>query len=138
MICNLLCVKYEIYVIWKEFEVKARKEERMRQLQEQASKREKEEEEMRQLKVDVDRAVDNWASGKELRDMILSLKDILPHIDTSKVPKLKKRAEHAEVKRAYRKTLRLVHPDKQIGRTLRERLLAERIFSAFNAVSSEY
>ena len=122
----------------EEMKVKARQEERVRQLREQARKREKEEEDMRQLKLEVDHAVDKWAVGKELKDMIKNLKDILPHIDVKKIPKLKKRAQHAEIKRAYRKTMRLVHPYKQIGRTLRERLLAERVFSAFNAVSSEY
>ena len=122
----------------EEMKVKARQEERVRQLREQARKREKEEEDMRQLKLEVDHAVDKWAVGKELKDMIKNLTDILPHIDVKKIPKLKKRAQHAEIKRAYRKTMRLVHPDKQIGRTLRERLLAERVFSAFNAVSSEY
>ena len=122
----------------EEMKVKARQEERVRQLREQARKREREEEDMRQLKLEVDHAVDKWAVGKELKDMIKNLKDILPHIDVKKIPKLKKRAQHAEIKRAYRKTMRLVHPDKQIGRTLRERLLAERVFSAFNAVSSEY
>ena len=122
----------------EEMKVKAQQEERLRHLEEEARKREKEEEDLVRLKSEIDHLVDNWTFGKELKHLIIDLPGILPHIESTKFPKLKRRADESQVKRAYRKVIRLVHPDKQKGRTLRERLLAQRVTSALLKASSEY
>ena len=72
--------------------------------------------------------VKKWAKGKSFIRLLTTIHAILP----SRAPKLKLnlRSTASDIKLAYKKALRAVHPDKMAGAPAPDRLKAEYIFNA--------
>eukprot|EP00940_MAST-03C_sp_MAST-3C-sp2_P000767 g767.t1 len=121
--------KVEARLQQEQMETEARQEERLRRLREEEERSQKEAECAAALTSKIDRKTEEWAKNKALHVLLRTLPEILPHISASKFPTLNRDAGTSEIKRAYRKALRIVHPDKQKNRVLEERLLAQRVFS---------
>ena len=76
----------------------------------------------------IEKKVKRWSRGKSLIRMLTTMHTILP----SRAPKLSLnlRSTADDVKIAYKKALRTVHPDKLISASMSDRMKAEQVFKA--------
>jgi len=74
--------------------------------------------------------VELWAGGKRgnLRALLSNLHTIAWEGSDWKEVSISSLLDPSKLKLVYRIALRIVHPDKQTGKPLEQRLLAERIF----------
>ena len=76
----------------------------------------------------IEKKVKRWSRGKSLIRLLTTMHTILP----SRAPKLSLnlRSTADDVKIAYKKALRTVHPDKLISASMSDRMKAEQVFKA--------
>ena len=88
----------------------------------------------------VQRMIDTWASGKSIRALLLTVGDIFPPAvsagSSTKVAELAC-GSAADVRRAYKRVARLIHPDKLAKgnsvEAVRQQLFGQKLFALFTA-----
>ncbi len=112
----------------EEFETQRRASERIQRLKSAELEKEKMEIATQRHYSRIERKVKKWAHGKSLIRILTTMHTILP----SRAPKLKLnlRSTADDVKVAYKKALRAVHPDKLVGASMSDRMKAEQMFKA--------
>ena len=88
----------------------------------------------------VQRMIDTWASGKSIRALLLTVGDIFPPaVSASSSTKVAELAcgTAADVRRAYKRVARLIHPDKLAKgnsvEAVRQQLFGQKLFALFTA-----
>jgi hypothetical protein len=85
------------------------------------------------MKGAVDLRVGSWARGKTAAEMLSALAAILPDL-CGDLPPLVRDAPPADIKRAFHRAVRIIHPDKLAPCVpLETRLVAERVFITLTA-----
>jgi hypothetical protein len=112
----------------EEFETQQRASARVQRLKSAELEKEKMEIATQRHHSHIERKVKKWAKGKSLIRMLTTMHIILP----SRAPKLtlNLRSTANDVKVAYKKALRAVHPDKLVGAKISDRMKAEQVFKA--------
>ena len=107
--------------------------ERLRRAQERIDNLKRREEEQQQTDRDLHRyreraaaSVKKWATGKSFIRLLTTIGKVLPNRAPRLLLSLKSTRE--DMKLAYKKALRAVHPDKVAGAPVHERLKAEQVF----------
>lgn len=99
--------------------LKARQDERLQSERMSSMRAEQKEREVRAVDTEVERVVALWAGRKDLRGLLASLPQIWPAATGATFPPSLYSDPEANVKKAYMQALRLVHPDKLPGNTVR-------------------
>lgn len=85
---------------------------------------------------EVDRIVSTWARNKSIADLLRTIHEIAPTNVTS--IELALDCSPSDIKRAYMKIVRLIHPDKLTMHQLRDRLLAQALFTVVTGSYNEF
>ena len=112
----------------EEHERERRASERVLKMKLAEMERQRSEHDVKRFQDSADLQVRKWAQGKSFIRLLTTIHTILP----SRAPKLKLtlRSTASDIKLAYKKALRAVHPDKMAGAPAPDRLKAEYIFNA--------
>lgn len=122
----------------RQVEVQARQQERVRQLAVEEAKRSEVEQKRDRAQAGIDSRVSRWASGKGIRQMLATLNHILSERRVTDDVAAGALGSSDQVKRAYLKAVRKLHPDKLTGLPLEQRLEAQAVFAVLSTAHAEF
>ena len=111
-----------------EAELFRRQQVRLKELYESEQLKRQEAEEADLVGGEVHRKIQNWSTGKNLMELLVSVQEFttVPGLENAT---LEKESTFSEIKKAYRSIIRTIHPDKLWNVTVEQKLSCHELFS---------